>query len=97
MVADPTPGQVVTVEGWKGLWRVHSWCKSGSGCVWVLPCDGDGRWNKREGFRACRPDRLRERPTVRTKRAYKRKAGGGPPRNIPEGGESAGTVAHHHS
>jgi hypothetical protein len=68
-----TPGTVVRVEGWPGLWRACEPAKSGHDAWWLLPCGEDGKWNRREGWRAAYESRLSVPEKMRTKRHYTRK------------------------
>jgi hypothetical protein len=79
---DALTAHVVTVGGvyrhrrHPGLWRVIEPCRSGSGHVWCLPCDGAGAWNRTEGFHAFRVSELFEPPKLRVKRHYRRRTDG---------------------
>lgn len=58
--AELTNGEVVRIKGRQGLWRAVEPCKDKTEGKnwWFLPCDRQGRWTMKDGWRAFRVDQV---------------------------------------
>jgi hypothetical protein len=69
-----TAGLIVRIDGHEGRWRVVERCKDAVGrSWWVIPCNVEGVWDRREGWHATYPERCRLVEPPRVRRHYRRK------------------------